>query len=438
MSRGECDGLRCTIAWSLVYYKYMKHLAGKTFRLWIGRSVLIMFGCMLTLGLLEVVFTIFAYQKTQEGLIALTPADTPKYRILALGESTTATLRGPAWPEYLEQLLNQHAGTEKFRVINAGVSGTTTKEVSARIDDYISLYNPHMVISMLGINDVSYPDADIFASTKYEIVRDAIVQSRVYRFISILKRQLLGRQSKELLQRAIHCTDASMGETAFQRLDTEGNETRESRLLTYISTYPFSFHGYELIVDYYARNNRWTDVLEWIDTAQLMDPFIRLCVMQSTTKEEDRLHELTRHINTMMHYIGTMEKIAQHAQTQTRGIDASWYKQFGSLFRTQPSDTGTYYPAIARRLYEKNIVHIAMQYPMLSLGELQKTLGAIDDIVYVSNEENFQKALQTHSYDEIFVDHFTGVFGHTTALGSKIIAESLVSMVLRIAQKEAL
>lgn len=414
----------------------MKLGVQKIFRVWARRFLLLLLGFICTVLFWEGVFSILATQKNYNTSLILPKKDQKAYTILALGESTTAQLTGPAWPEYLETLLNQRSEGEKFQVINAGVSGTTTKEVSGRIDGYISLYQPNMVISMLGINDLTYPDSPALAKSPYQRVLQKIFESRVYRFISILVRQIVGKQSKALMIQASKCTYASMGEEAFQVFDTQTDVNRESAILAYLSTYPFSFHGYERIVDFYATNNKWADVSRWVDRAHYMDPYIRFCARQASIESKDRFEELSRHIDWMFYYIGTLENVARNAQDLPESVDATWYKQTANMLHTPQSDTNWYYPRIAGRLRDAGVAHIAMQYPMISVDDLKKMLGEVRGIEYVSNEGNFQEALQTYTYDDLFVDHFTGVFGHTTAQGSKIIAESLVPVVLRIARNE--
>lgn len=82
---------------------------------------------------------------------ALKQKDT--YRILCLGESTTALGWGDSYPSQLERILNQHSTGIKFSVINKGVPGTNTTRIVANVEDYLNQYNPHLVITMMGIND---------------------------------------------------------------------------------------------------------------------------------------------------------------------------------------------------------------------------------------------------------------------------------------------
>jgi acyl-CoA thioesterase-1 len=73
--------------------------------------------------------------------------------IVAFGDSLTAgygTDAGDSYPDFLEQDLN--AKGFHYHVINAGVSGNTTKDGVERLDDVVSL-KPVLVIVAFGGND---------------------------------------------------------------------------------------------------------------------------------------------------------------------------------------------------------------------------------------------------------------------------------------------
>lgn len=79
------------------------------------------------------------------------------YTILALGEDTTAAGNGNnPWPGQLEKILNERGNGKKFKVINKGIPAATSNDILARLDEYLRQYNPDVVVSMMGINDVYY------------------------------------------------------------------------------------------------------------------------------------------------------------------------------------------------------------------------------------------------------------------------------------------
>jgi acyl-CoA thioesterase I len=73
--------------------------------------------------------------------------------IVAFGDSLTAgygTDAGNSYPDFLEQDLN--AKGFHYRVVNAGISGNTTKDGTERLDDVLAL-KPALVIVAFGGND---------------------------------------------------------------------------------------------------------------------------------------------------------------------------------------------------------------------------------------------------------------------------------------------
>ena len=71
------------------------------------------------------------------------------YRIMCLGESTTAR----QYPPYLEEILNQRNIGIKFSVIDKGVIGTNTVAILFELEGNLNTYKPDMVITMMGNND---------------------------------------------------------------------------------------------------------------------------------------------------------------------------------------------------------------------------------------------------------------------------------------------
>ncbi len=83
------------------------------------------------------------------------PAEQPKVKqkgplIVAFGDSLTAGVAGKSYPEYLEDILQDHG--YQYRVENQGVSGDTTTDGLARIENVL-VEKPKLVILEFGGND---------------------------------------------------------------------------------------------------------------------------------------------------------------------------------------------------------------------------------------------------------------------------------------------
>ncbi|MFH0984776.1 MAG: tetratricopeptide repeat protein [Candidatus Omnitrophota bacterium] len=71
------------------------------------------------------------------------------YRILCLGESTTAG----TYPSFLEEELNRRGQGIPFSVIDKGIPSTNTDVILAQLEANLDKYKPDLVVTMMGIND---------------------------------------------------------------------------------------------------------------------------------------------------------------------------------------------------------------------------------------------------------------------------------------------
>ena len=71
-----------------------------------------------------------------------------------------------------------------------------------------------------------------------------------------------------------------------------------------------------------------------------------------------------------------------------------------------------------------------MQYPTMDVEEIKQMFNGDEDIIFVSNEENFKEALEKGKYEDYFVDNFGGTFGHATSKGNRLIAENVANVIL--------
>lgn len=78
-----------------------------------------------------------------------------EYRIMCLGESTTALGGNDSYPSQLEEVLNQRSQKIKFSVINKGIPGASTADILFQLEENINRYSPNMIMTMMGINDGS-------------------------------------------------------------------------------------------------------------------------------------------------------------------------------------------------------------------------------------------------------------------------------------------
>ena len=111
-----------------------------------------LFGLILSLVLLEVGLRIggFLYLTLQEYRNIISVLKRGSFRIMCLGESTTAIGGKDSYPSQLEKILNQRSKKVQFSVFNKAIPGVTTNTLVAQLQKNLKQYNPDMVIVMMG------------------------------------------------------------------------------------------------------------------------------------------------------------------------------------------------------------------------------------------------------------------------------------------------
>jgi len=114
-------------------------------------------------------------------------------------------------------------------------------------------------------------------------------------------------------------------------------------------------------------------------------------------------------------------------------IEKFLYDKKGILFKVDSRDLNIieyHYQQLYKKLNEEGIKYIAMQYPRVNIDKLKNRFKGDEDIIFLSNEKNFKKALESGKYEDYFIDHITETFGHATFKGNKLIAENVADVVL--------
>lgn len=161
------------------------------------KILLIIFGLFLCFLLLEIGLRVggLVFLSLQEHRNRITVLQKGTYRIVCLGESTTAIGGENSYPRQLERILNQKNIGIKFSVINKGLIGTDTTHIMGELRDYLNKYNPDMVITMMGINDAW----DTLSQENIPTPKNAsFFQSfRIYKLIKLLRLHIIKRVEKK-------------------------------------------------------------------------------------------------------------------------------------------------------------------------------------------------------------------------------------------------
>ena len=112
-------------------------------------------------------------------------------------------------------------------------------------------------------------------------------------------------------------------------------------------------------------------------------------------------------------------------------INAKKFFKLSDDLRLNFPNVQTYdlYRIIVKKLVNKNIKVICMQYPTLSIESLKQQLyneKYYNKITFISNEYIFKEKLKSVPFDFLFVDQFGGSFGHCTDEGNLLIAKNVV------------
>jgi len=347
-------------------------------------------------------------------------------RILAIGESTTADYFSAdsegAWPRRLERSLNKQ-GIDTL-VFNEGLGGTNSPLILTKLDDWIEKYKPHLVISMMGVNDnesllfqeklmegsFSFDQVRTFRVLKWLISEFALTKSCV-----ISERDIAPQETKP-----VEGDDKELKALRLAHLSQRAFEASQ-----YDQARKFSDEAFAL----FPRNRK---VAFWKLSSNLASPesMKRECapILTALSGCGSALpHELIAKISNC-HTIVPNE--VKEIVKSVRGLHLQ--------IESQSTLTAHHYRLLYSRLHEKGIALIAMQYPTLPVeslkaffqdneGEIQSRFG---EILFVSNRENFQVALKEKKYDEIFIDRFAKTWGHTSGFGHQLIADAAEKVVL--------
>lgn len=371
--------------------------------------------------------------------------DAKKLRILAIGESTTAFFfaDGNAWPERLQTQL-QAAGVDA-RVYNLGLGGTTTAMIASEMPEYLEKYKPQIVIAMMGVNDPSNLIYDGSSRAKLGLM---ISQMRLVKLTNLVFERVNSLRFQQMDYSYPNETDviamgrrlASMGvpiskvEESIRRRTRNPSNLNVALILSQIAkrlrfdpssgqsalSLQYSARAYELYP--FTRESAYWQIsgLQKIERLPDWDPRLRKIAGQLLRCGPNLSDDLISLIAPIAFWDPTL---ASNPIFKSRGL---------SLGSQGEMPTQKHYNIIWEMVKASGAKLIAMQYPTLSVKQLTtyfeddqgKLLPSANEISFVSNEENFKNALGKRPYEDLFRDRFRGTWGHTTAAGHELIAQS--------------
>jgi len=129
-----------------------------------------------------------------------------------------------------------------------------------------------------------------------------------------------------------------------------------------------------------------------------------------------------------------LEQLYRSTNSSQKKIKALYAKRGVSVQdhsdRPTAEVTRYHYQKFYQILKAKGINYIAMQYPTRDVGELKKIFKGDEDIIFISNKENFEQALREGTHEDYFIDLCYKDFGHATQKGNELIAKNVANVIL--------
>ncbi len=445
------------------------------------KIALILFGLFLCALILEIGLrlsgNIFLFLQEHKNRIAMQRKDA--YRIMCLGESTTALGGGDSYPHQLEDILNQKGAGIRFIVINKGLSGTDTSTIVAQLDKNLNKYKPDMVITMMGINDLSggyhvmrgdtfVTKAILFLKSFRTFKLAKLLQAHIiHRFdfednVRALKRLIESnpdndKLSFELAELYKRQGDLERAEEIYKKiieLNPKSNEAyarlgmlyetenkfflAEEALKKAIELNPNSEGAICVLAIVYKRCEKFVEAEEFFKKAVKLKPDFSFAYFQLGLcyTEQGKLVDAEQAFKDAVKADPNNDRaygrLALLYDETDRHVLAQKYFDKVDKLRIKLYTDAIYYNYIQLKesLDKKGIKLVCAQYPMRSIEPLKRMLEPCKGVIFVDNEKVFKEAVQQADYGEYFEDMFGGDFGHLTSKGNRLLAENIANNIL--------
>jgi tetratricopeptide (TPR) repeat protein len=459
------------------------------------KIIIIICGVFFSMVILEIGLRVggFLSSTLQEYRNKLSIKQRGSYRIMCLGESTTAR----QYPPFLEEILNKRNIGIKFSVIDKGIIGTNTVVMLTQLKQNLDIYKPDMVTVMAGDNDreISY----------YRDIPEAgggvFQHCRVYRFMRLVYMHIVKKPKKQKVH-GLAGVNSNRG-PALPDLRTY-YEKRGELLKEAIALHPDDDNNYLELGWAYHHQNKLTESEESFKRAIALNPkndkaYVglgwvypmrdrRYVEAERSLKKAIAINPQNAEAHLGLGRIYTQQgrfseaeenltkAIALNPQTAEAYLELGWayrlqgklpeaeesfkkniplnprrelgYRALRSLYiemnRTglaeeyskKAADVYTRltidnYQKIKEILDERNIRLACIQYPLRSVNPLEDIFKGQEGVIFVDNEGIFKEAIQKGGYKDYFMDMFAGDFGHCTPKGNRLLAENIANVILK-------
>lgn len=410
-----------------------------------------------SVAIVEIVLTIFGMLilKIDDDLNSTHWSSEEGLNILAIGESTTTNFfaKGQLHPSW-SNLLQERFKREKLpiNIFTEAKAGTNSAEILKNLSMWLDKYNPDVVISMIGIND-SYLISHFSFHTEFcqnlslkvlKVVCWFRDYFKEFNSPSIIEKSFSKSINKKVWKIAelFRFKEYSLIDKELENLSREEKAYLQMRLTSNctINTTP-SLPDLEFCIKHIMSAYR-----TFPNENRIIQNYFyvihRFRFIEPGRHKYLRKELLDKIFESPPSYLDsvTLSLIINRENLNYYGLKfKSLIDKYGYLREKQFLQNKVYanLKKIHSTIVKKGAVHVLMSYPTTSLTE---HLGRFDlntsderhNIRFVENRENFSEALTRIAYDELFVDRFAGSWGHTSLLGSELIADNLYPLVLEI------
>ena len=424
-------------------------------------------------------WTITSYQSWKNPSVNLQDSD--EYRIVTLGESTTALFwsggRDNAWPNQLENKLNSANLGRHFKVFNLARGGISTPFLIESFEQRIEDLHPQLVISMMGVNDsVQFEYSHTVGWRSLRIVK-------VWKWLQQSRASTNPTKDPDLIGQIYRDVDDLMSEPLLEASPEQIHKTYEA-VRKYAATkkqdgfyalehaawgffVPAQRAQIEHHVNSHIANRLGTLSYNLAKDALRIQPnnaTIAVCLTYASAlahREPEALDLIHKSMDlglkpspTLFTVLGVLKANDDPQMKEAMSESGFYINEKKPYFQVTMENY--------RRLFDLSRKHhfhyMAMQYPTAKISALinvfstqpkfTETFGdslnsnfpnaklesKYEDILFVSNE-NFVQAVAQSSYDDYFTDRFSAVlgghFGHTTPKGHALIAENLSQAIVK-------
>lgn len=375
------------------------------------------------------------------------------YIILTFGESTSASYfvddKEMTWSNQLNRLLSASLPNYRIKVINKAVTGTNTFMMAINYERHLLKYKPDLVLGMVGINDngLIY---NIKNKTKLDAAHK-IKRFVIFKIYNWLIKNLQNKSNKTPFdletRKKVHKMGLDEILNTMEKLTADSDEVLIEHYVAGLSDY-----NPEATARTSGEVSRMKEVLEklLLSFPSNEELVYFSAVLDFITLKNSRCEQKIRNLISLKEEVSEVTMAHYVACNSALGNKKISLKKKQYTANTTSSIENTYinihYMIDLARLNDAKIAF--MQYPLTSACRLQELLKfnklisfrgrdypehilyktedecILEDknILIIENKKNFEEALLKYSWESLFTDKFTPVFGHFSNIGHRIVA----------------